>query len=202
MNITKKTLAAATITVTAVGGLGLIAPSANAAPSATKAFSKTFQQTCQQVGPFGQRDLGAKVSGVAPTTAKKGAPVKVTGGKITTTVPGDLNTAAAATGADHQTVTFSVVNINSTLLTPAVKDTLPKNITTPKVAIVAGKPSMFTIALPAATLKAGTKAGNATLKTGVVKATFQLYKAGAKLGGPQTVSCGAENVLLTTIKIS
>ena len=209
MNTTKKSLATATIAATALAGFSFaLAPAANASSAAaTKSFSKSFTQTCQQVGPLTDQKLGATVSGTVPTTVKRGAAFKLTNTKIKVTVPANINTILAGSGITTATVTFSVVNINNVDLAPTVKDTVATNITTAKIPVVPGKPSNFVApkagTLPAVALKGGAKAGTATIKSGAVKSTFQGYdKTGAKVGGPQTVSCAAVNAVLTTIKVS
>ena len=206
MKITKKSLATATIAATALAGAGFAsAPAASADAAATKTFSKSFQQRCN-VGPFGPRDLGVTVSGVIPTAVKKGAAFNVTNAKIRVTIPATLNSAAYAAGARSQTVTFSVVNLNNTNIAPAVKDAIATNITTARTAVPANAPSSFLapktggLTVP---LKGGANVGTGTLKSGSVSATFQLYNAaGAAIGGPQTVTCGATNIVLTTTKIT
>lgn len=209
MNTSTKSLATAAAAATALAGFTFaFAPAAGATASATTTFAKSFQQVCQTVGPFGQRTLGAKITGVKPTSVVHGSPFMLTNLKIGVTVPGDLNTAAAATGAKSQTVTFSIVNLNNKNITPTTYDIVKTNVTTAPVNIVAGLPSTF-LAPPTGGLTAALTAGVAgtgTVRSGKVVATFQLYSGtngtGSTIGGPQPVSCAAQNVLLTAITIT
>lgn len=212
MTITKKSLVTATVAATALAGVSLaVAPAANAATTATKSFSKSFNQNCT-VGPFGSHVLGASVSGVTPTTVKRGAAFKLTNGKIKVVVgvaadPGpNLNAQAYSVGARFQKVTFKTVNLNNTNLAPATKNALTTSITTAFVPVPNGGTSNFlapaTGALTVA-LKGGTKAGTGTIKAGSVSATFTLYDAAKNpILQNQPVTCGATNTVLTTLKVS
>ncbi len=207
MNTTKKSLATATVAATALAGFGFVmAPSANAAATANKAFSKSFTQTCQQVGPLTNQKLGATVSGTIPATVKKGAAFTLTGAKIKVVVPAGINTVLAGSGITSATVTFSVINLNNTNITPATIDAVKTNITTARIPVNPGQTSSFVAPTKGGltvALKGGTKAGAATLKAGSVAATFQGYNAaGGKVGGAQPVSCSASNTLLTSITIN
>jgi len=208
MNTTKKSLATATVAATALAGLGLvIAPSANAAATANKTFSTSFTQNCGKVGDFlTNQKLGATVSGTLPASVKKGAAFSLTGAKIKVVVPSVINTFLAGGGVTSATVTFSVVNLNNTNITPATIDAVKTNITTVKIPVVAGKTSTFTAPTSGGltvALRGGTKAGAATIKAGSVAATFQGFNAtGGKVGGAQPVSCSASNTVLTSITIN
>jgi hypothetical protein len=207
MNTTKKSLATATVAATALAGFGFVlAPSANASATATKAFTKTFQQTCQQVGILTNQKLSATVSGVTPTTVKKGAAFSLTGAKIKVVVPAGINTVLSGSGISSATVTFSVINLNNVNLSPTTVDAVKTNITTAKIPVVAGKTSTFAVPKTgtlSVALKGGTKAGAATIKAGSITATFQGYNSsGAKVGGAQPVSCSASNTVLTSLTVN
>ncbi len=207
MNTTKKSLATATVAATALAGFSFaLAPAANAQALATKTFSKAFTQKCQTVGPFGANSLGATVSGVVPTAVKKGAAFNLTNAKVKTTIPATLNSAAFAAGGRSQIVTFTVINLDNTKIAPSVKNILTKATSAARTPIVAGQASSFTVPVVGGLtvpLKAGTTTGLGSIKSGQVTATFQLFDAnGNALGGPQPVSCGAQNILLTTINIT
>jgi hypothetical protein len=207
MNTTKKSLATATVAATALAGFGFVlAPSANAATTANKAFTKTFQQTCQQVGPLTNQKLGATVSGITPATVKKGAAFSLTSAKIKVVVPAGINTVLAGSGISSATVTFSVINLNNVNIAPATVDAVKTNITTARIPVVPGQTSSFAVPKTGGltvALKGGTKAGAASIKAGSIKATFQGYNSsGAKVGGAQVVSCSASNTVLTSLTIN
>lgn len=206
MKTITKRVAMATIAATSVAGLSLVvSPAANAAPTATKSFSKSFPQQCT-VAPFtGTQTLGATVSGVVPTSVKHGTAFKLTNSKITTVVPASLNAQAYALGGRYQKVTFKVVNLDNTNISPATKNALTKSITTAFVAVPANASTKFTVPTTGGItvpLVAG-KVGTGTLKAGSVSATYTLYNAQKQvLAGNQVVKCGATNTVLTTVKIS
>lgn len=212
MKMTKKTLATATVAATALAGLSVaVAPGASAATTATKSFSKSFNQTCT-VGPFGSHILGATVSGTTPTTVKRGAAFSLTNGKIKVVVgvaadgAPNLNAQAFSVGARFQKVTFKTVNLNNTDIAPATKNALTKSITTGFVPVPNGGTSNFLAPTSGAltvALKGGTKAGTGTIKAGSVSATFTLYDAAKNpILQNQPVTCGATNTALTTLKVS
>lgn len=210
MNLTKKSLATATVAATALAGMSVaLAPAATAATAGTlanKNFTKSFVSTCQ-VGPFGTQRLPSKVTGTVPSSVAKGSAFKLTNGKITVTVPASLNQQAYAAGARYQKVTFKTVNLSNRNITPKVKDTVVNDITTPFVAVPQNANSNFTVPSGAGLtvpLKAGTTAGTGSLGVGSVQATFTLYNANKQpILSDQSVNCAepTPRVTLTTIQI-
>lgn len=201
---TTKALATVTAAAAAVAGLSLaVAPGANAATDATKTVTKSFTQTCQTVGPLGQRSFPSTITVTLPTSVAHGASFTTTT-KIKLTVPGSVNGAAYALGARSQQTTLQTINVNTTKLSKATWDITGAGVTTaPKTNVPNGTPTTLTFPLIHTTFKAGATAGTANIKTGSIAGFFNLYAAdGSNPFGQQQLSCAAQNVLVTTLPVT
>lgn len=203
MNTTKR-LASVTVAAAAAAGLTLaMTPAASATATATATRTTTYTQKCT-VGILGSRDLPTKVVVTGPTAVARNAPFSVST-KITVTVPSSVNQAAYALGARSQKVVLSTINVNTTKTTTPTKDiTGTGSLAGPKIVVPATGTSTIAFPAKAASFKAASTTGIATAKTGSISGLAYLYNSsGALVGGqPQKITCGAQNVLVFSLKVT